>query len=664
MIEAKIIADSIHEQTETRLTTFEVAFPRWILSEFNTHRQLSRNSASSRAIPIQANIDNILNNTAIPVSWGKNQAGMVADVDVDENASRLAEAIWIEARNNAIKSAQQLSELGIHKQIANRLIENFTYQKVIVTATEFDNFFWLRKHCYSDDTQALTKSGWKYIKDIHVGEEMYSLNPLTLVPEISYVTNTISWKSDGKAVSVSGKSTDLVVSDKHKLAVYNNNNVELVEAKSLIGKRIHTVKGNLPINNNDDKKTFFINSSSYIQSNQHKIIKEVELVGREVNLNQFMYFIGFYLGNGYSSNCNGNYNIYLCTGGNYADNIIQKIVQCMKELTPNSVRCYTKDSVKIVEISDKLLYNYIENFGISTNKQIPSYVWDMNNQALMRLYDGMMDSDSNWLSTKDSIKYSTSSKYLADDMQRLCMLIGKCATITTVNRIGKRSSGIDSVGKSYNIETKNLNYSVSISDNISQHLKMDAVKEINYDGQFVCVTVNNNNIIYVRRNGKSIWSGNCDAQPEIRVLAEKMFEVYKNNDPYKLKSGEWHTPYFENGYWKPCNSINLNDALKVSASCCGQVSYRKNDDSLEKAYKVFDMLNLENDSDDVRKHASPVEHQATPIDYNIQYGYDIADFGITHEDSNNNYWSGNLKDFIQYRQLITNESCKKHPYPL
>lgn len=290
MIEAKIIADSVHYQTGTRLTTFEVSFPRWCLSEFNTHRQLSRNSASSRAIPIKSNIDNILANTAIPVSWGLNQPGMVADNAADESTAAKAKEIWLNARDSAIEYANQLSELGIHKQIANRLIENFTYQKVIVTATEWSNFFWLRNH--------------------------------------------------------------------------------------------------------------------------------------------------------------------------------------------------------------------------------------------------------------------------------------------------------------------------------------------------------------------------KDAQPEIKALAEKMWEAYTNSTPTVIEAGEWHVPYFENGIWTPDSTTSLEDALKISASCCAQVSYRKQDDSLEKAIKVFNMLNLDNEDDDVRMHSSPIEHQGTPI--NVSNASSVSAY-ISHIDSKLNFCSGNFKDFVQYRKMFKNE---------
>jgi thymidylate synthase ThyX len=306
MMSARIIADSIHWKLGTRLTTFEVSFPRWILSEFNTHRLLSRNSASSRAIPIKANIENILADTAMPVVWGVNQAGMVADVEASEEVAARAKSVWYEARDAAIKAAQALSDLGIHKQIANRLIENFTYQKVIVSATEWDNFFWLRCH--------------------------------------------------------------------------------------------------------------------------------------------------------------------------------------------------------------------------------------------------------------------------------------------------------------------------------------------------------------------------KDAQPEIKLLGELMLKAYNESTPEVLYHGEWHTPYVAHSREIVSNrlvyldgnalEISVEEAQKISASCCAQVSYRKSDESLDKAIRVFDMLNLEADSDAVRKHASPVEHQATPV---ILDESTINIEGATHEDHNGDVWSANFKNWIQFRHLFDEDSCKKHP---
>jgi thymidylate synthase ThyX len=145
MITAKIICDSL-SPNGIRLTTMELMFPRFILCEFNTHRMFSRNTSSSRAIPIQRMIDSILECPAYPESWGVNQKGMQAKDTLGENDMRESRSIWEEAMFAAIDQAKKLVELNVHKQIVNRLLEPFAHVKVIITATEWENFFELRCH--------------------------------------------------------------------------------------------------------------------------------------------------------------------------------------------------------------------------------------------------------------------------------------------------------------------------------------------------------------------------------------------------------------------------------------------------------------------------------------------------------------------------------------
>lgn len=142
---AKIIADSI-SPSGCRLSTFEVTFPRFVLAEYNTHRMFSRNSASSRAIPVEKQLKKLEEDPFIPIYWGKNQKGMVAETELDELSIGLATKEWIAARDSALKHTRNLMEIGVHKQIANRLLEPFMWQTVICTATDWDNFFALRAH--------------------------------------------------------------------------------------------------------------------------------------------------------------------------------------------------------------------------------------------------------------------------------------------------------------------------------------------------------------------------------------------------------------------------------------------------------------------------------------------------------------------------------------
>lgn len=143
MIGAKIICDSL-APCGRRLTTFELTYPRFIHSELLTHRVFSRNAASSRAIPIEKMIAAIEKDTAMPVWWGKNQAGMQADEEIDDVSKKHALLAWLTARDNAITSARVMTLLGVHKQIVNRLLEPFMYITTIVTATDYGNFFDLR----------------------------------------------------------------------------------------------------------------------------------------------------------------------------------------------------------------------------------------------------------------------------------------------------------------------------------------------------------------------------------------------------------------------------------------------------------------------------------------------------------------------------------------
>lgn len=140
MITAKIICDSV-SPNGTRLTTIELNMHRFILAEFNTHRVFSRNSASSRAIPIEKRIKQVLEDPALPIEWGKNQKGMQAQEFLSERDRDIAHRSWLCASINAIRVVEHLSAIGLHKQVANRLLEPFLWHKVIVTSTEWENFF-------------------------------------------------------------------------------------------------------------------------------------------------------------------------------------------------------------------------------------------------------------------------------------------------------------------------------------------------------------------------------------------------------------------------------------------------------------------------------------------------------------------------------------------
>lgn len=145
MIEAKIIADSV-SQAGRRVTTFLLTYPRFIHSELLTHRAFGRNAASSRAIPVVTMLRNVKNNPAIPYRWGKMKKGMQDGGPMSNSATATCKALWLLARYPVMFAVWLLCKVGLHKQVANRLLEPWSHMTVVLTATEWKNFYRLRLH--------------------------------------------------------------------------------------------------------------------------------------------------------------------------------------------------------------------------------------------------------------------------------------------------------------------------------------------------------------------------------------------------------------------------------------------------------------------------------------------------------------------------------------
>lgn len=143
-ISAKVIADSI--ANGRRLTTLQLSYPRFIHAEFMTHRVFSRNASSSRAIPAAKMIEQVRTAPARPIHWGKNQPGMQANEELDQESKEVVQNLWMRAAQSAAFFAEQMEYAGVHKQVVNRILEPFQIISVIVSATEWDNFFALRAH--------------------------------------------------------------------------------------------------------------------------------------------------------------------------------------------------------------------------------------------------------------------------------------------------------------------------------------------------------------------------------------------------------------------------------------------------------------------------------------------------------------------------------------
>lgn len=143
--QARIVADSYNKDTRTRLTTFLIELPKYLVAQNNTHRVFSRNCASSRAIPVSKVIQSVRDNP-VTERFTKNQRGMVGLDAFTEDELLEIEVYWDCLKYDTLEAAEWLAEKGVHKQHVNRILEAYMNAEVLVSSTEWDNFFDLREN--------------------------------------------------------------------------------------------------------------------------------------------------------------------------------------------------------------------------------------------------------------------------------------------------------------------------------------------------------------------------------------------------------------------------------------------------------------------------------------------------------------------------------------
>ena len=236
-IKATVICDSISEQG-IRLTTFEIEYPRIVMSEFNTHRSVSKNSSSSRAIPVSKMLEHTNNINLKPVYFGSKKSGMQAGDELYGNDLINAKLFWEAALFDAVTWATELDELGVSKEVCNRLVEPFQLVKVVCTATDWDNFFNLRLHPDSDPNicmlaykmyQALQESkpyllkagewhlpyvnvGWNGKGEMCYADEDFNFVELEQAIKLSAAScASVSYRTEGMTLEKADKIFDMLI---------------------------------------------------------------------------------------------------------------------------------------------------------------------------------------------------------------------------------------------------------------------------------------------------------------------------------------------------------------------------------------------------------------------------------------------------------------------
>jgi hypothetical protein len=410
--------------------------------------------------------------------------------------------------------------------------------------------------CYSEDTEVLTSNGWKKFGEVKVGEKIPSLNIKTGKVEETINTQTLVRPFNGEMINFKSRSCDLLVTTDHNMVASINagaNNwkpYQIIKAKDIENKKSKLIK-------TADWSGKFINYWKIPAIETKQEIIERDKLGRikkskgkkykkeelKIPIKTFLTFLGFYLSEG------------CCSKNGTSINIAQmrkskgwnKIKECLDELKLLGLN-YSIDERRGFTIYSKQLCNYIKSFvpGYSYEKYIPREILKLDKSLLFNLYEAMMLGDGNY-SNGVLCQYSTSSPKLKNTFEELINILGWSPTTNIKNNIGRKIIGDRIV--------KRLGYQISINrKQIYQTFNNNPFgakpKRQQYIGNIVCLVLDKNHTMLVRRNGKQVWCGNSTVPTGASALI--------SSPHYAILGGDDKMAFTNGNYLGTYNGTTLN----------------------------------------------------------------------------------------------------------
>ena len=432
-----------------------------------------------------------------------------------------------------------LLEEGVPKESARYVLPGATCTRMILTmnARELLHFFALRSCCYDDKTEVLTNEGWKFFKDLNHNELFYSMNPVTHKCELVKATEYVTEEYQGTMISVKSQSIDQLITPNHKLYVTYSRDTKttshfrLDRADTINEHKLIRMKKNCdPIAGITDN-TFILPGLTVTNHNQHTEWTRV-IPAKTVNINDLMYFLGMYVSDGCAVRNGYHYSINIAKG-NYEMAI--KVQQTMSRLSDNTVRLYSDYRKNMdcyrVEVHDRRLYEFCKPLGKTLEKHLPDFIWRYDHTILFSLFQGLIDGDGYYDQQFHKYSFSTISVQLRDQIQRLALHLGYSASYGIVDNRNKKGSIVNS----REIRSKHISYNIGFimhkNEPIIKATNRNAISETLYNGTVYCVELEKYHLLYIRRNGKTVWSGNTRALPEMQMLANLMISEVKEIAP-------------------------------------------------------------------------------------------------------------------------------------
>jgi len=462
------------------------------------------------------------------IKWLKGK-GKIVIVDFDDYwEPDMRHPMYLQAKQGGIvKMKMDLLKAGDYVTVTTPIFRDTIYKKfgiknVLVFPNAIDEtesqfkpkpipsnkirFGWLGGSCVTPDTEILTEFGWKFFEDLNENEKVATLNPTTNELEYHIPDGYIKEKHNGEIYTCDTDQVSFSVTPNHNMYAslikwtgHKKLKFDLITAKKLDGSDFHVKKN--AINTNKDIKYFTL--PKYDKS----IYDRKDYSEKQILMDDWLKFFGFFIAEGWTDKSINGVSVCQFKNNDHLKTIYEILIKY------GFIVNYVNDNV--IRMCDKQLYNYLKQFGKASEKFIPrEFLNNLSERQLEILLDWYLKGDGSTDKTGEYVRHRgyTVSKQLADDLMEIALKIGNSASIK--NR-GKRipSSSLNENGKERKIFPKHDSYQIGFYEKNSKHNKLiplirkENIKKEQYEGYVYCVNVKNN-IIYVRRNGKSLWVGN------------------------------------------------------------------------------------------------------------------------------------------------------------
>ena len=420
--------------------------------------------------------------------------------------------------------SKKLQAFGFQKYGNERMYSGFTGEmldaEIFIGPTYYQRLKHLvadKIHCLTTDHDVLTRNGWKPISEITLDDKVATLdkNGCTVYNHPNSVLNYPD--HEGSMYYIKNQSIDLAVTGKHRMLVskkYGRKRTwlpyDFETAENLVGKNVKYKK-----DANWEKEEYIFTMPSIVKY----VTKYVNIIipEKQMNMQYWLIFFGIWVAEGWTSGNKTCGRVTISVNKQRVKNVLFNALEKM-----GYKYSFSEKSQK-VEICDNQLYMYMKEFSKGAPmKKLPDWVFELSKQQTRLLLESMILGDGSISKNTGCKIYYTSSTFLADQFQQLCLHAG-WACISSVHLKKGNTTIINerTVKSNYDIIrlsiiTKRINPSVNHSHVKSQNIQTEVFVE-NQKCHVVCLSVPNE-IFYVRRNGKAVWTGNSRATGNVTMM--------------------------------------------------------------------------------------------------------------------------------------------------